>query len=82
MGTLPADLQEILGAVDRADDAADALAASLSEEQFHWQPDEGRAWSVAQCLEHLATSNLVYGDAIRGGRARDQSRRESSDGRS
>lgn len=67
MNSLPADLQEILDAVDHADRAADVLVADLTEEQFHWQPDGGRAWSIAQCLEHLATTNAIYGDAIQTG---------------
>ena len=63
---LPADLQSILDQIDDADRAADPLVSNLSDHQFHWQPDEGRSWSVGQCLEHLATINTLYGDAIRG----------------
>lgn len=59
MGLRP-DLQEVLDAFDAADRAAEATASPLSDTQFHWQPNEGRAWSVAQCLEHLATANELY----------------------
>jgi hypothetical protein len=62
---LPPDLQKILDDLDGADAAADALAADLTDEQFRWQPDEGRRWSVGQCLEHLAKSNATYGVAMR-----------------
>ena len=67
MATLPPDLQKVLDDIDAADRAGDALVAGLSDAQLHWQPDGGRGWSVAQCLEHLATMNQLYGGAIRGG---------------
>ena len=62
--TLPADLQRLLEEIEDADQAGDVIASKLSDEQFNWQPDGGRGWSVAQCLEHLAAINVVYGDAI------------------
>ena len=65
--TLPADIQQVLDEIEESDRAADALAANLSDTQFHWQPDGGRSWSIAQCLEHLATINVFYGSAVRGG---------------
>jgi DinB superfamily len=61
---LPADAQQLLDEIDAADRAADSLTANLTDEQFHWQPDGGRRWSIAQCLEHLATANDLYGGAI------------------
>ena len=63
--TLPADLQALLDQIDDADRAAETLCAGLSDEQFHWQPDGGRGWSIAQCLEHLAAINDLYGGSIR-----------------
>jgi len=62
---LPPDIQQILDEIDNADRAAELLVSSLSDAQFHWQPDEGRRWSIAQCLEHLAAINTLYGGAIR-----------------
>ena len=62
--TVRPDLQEILDAVDAADRAAESLTRPLTDEQFHWQPEGGRSWSVAQCFDHLATSNKVYGAAM------------------
>jgi hypothetical protein len=65
MAPLPSDLEEVLTQIDALDRAADIIASPLSDTQFHWQPDEGRAWSVALCLEHLATANRVYGEPMR-----------------
>ena len=44
--------------------AADAIAARVNDEEFVWQPDTGRRWSIALCLDHLAVANAVYGAAI------------------
>jgi len=66
MKPLPADLQRYVDALDAADTAADSLASRVTEEEFLWQPDEGRRWSIALCLDHLAVANSVYGAAIRG----------------
>lgn len=46
--------------------AADARAVTdgLSAESGHWRPRPD-AWSVAECLDHLATANRVYLDAMR-----------------
>lgn len=78
--TLPADLQEIVDAIDAADREAEAIAAGLSDAQFFWRPDAGRAWSVALCLDHLATANSVYCDgmerAAKEARARNWRRRD------
>jgi hypothetical protein len=62
---LPPDLQRLLDEIDDADRAAETLTADLSDQQFHWQPDAGRSWSIAQCLEHLAAINELYGGSIR-----------------
>lgn len=58
------DLQGVIDEIDTADRAAEDLVAPLSDEQFHWQPAPGRSWSVAQCLDHLATIDVYYGAAI------------------
>jgi len=65
MPPLPDDLQKFADALDAADARADALAGRVSEEQFFWQPEEGRRWSIALCLDHLAVANTVYGAAMR-----------------
>ena len=63
---LPPDLQTILDQIDAADRAAEAIAARVTEEQFRWQPDGGRRWSIAECLDHLAVTNVLYAAAMRG----------------
>ena len=63
--TLPDDVQRIIGQLDEADRTAEALVAPLSDQQFHWQPDGGTRWSVAQCLEHLATADALYAGLMR-----------------
>jgi hypothetical protein len=79
MPALPPDLQTFYDHVDAADQRAERLTAGLTDEQFLWRPDEGRRWSVALCLDHLAVSNTVYGEAVHAGieqaRARGWTRR-------
>ena len=65
MSPLPPDLQKLSEAMDAADATADALASRVSDQEFFWQPDQGRRWSIALCLDHLAVANRVYGRAIR-----------------
>jgi hypothetical protein len=67
MTQLPADLQSLLDQIDAADRAGAELAATTTDEQFHWRPRDGRGWSIAQCLDHLAVMNKHYGTAVRGG---------------
>ena len=57
--TLPADLQELENALDAAERDARALVSGLTESQGTWRADAG-SWSVAECLDHLATANRVY----------------------
>lgn len=66
MAALPLrhDLQQLLDELDVIDRTVDALVAPLTDAQFFWQPNEGTSWSVAQCLEHLAIANALYGAAI------------------
>jgi DinB family protein len=77
--TLPSDLQRILNDIDQADRAGVVLADFCTDEQFYWQP-RGGGWSIAQCLDHLGSMNVVYGNAIRKGidaaRTRGLARRE------
>jgi hypothetical protein len=67
MTALPPDLQQIVDDIDHADRAAERIAASCTDEQFHWRPRNGEGWSIAQCLDHLATINAFYSKAIRKG---------------
>jgi hypothetical protein len=45
--------------LDAAERDARALVNGLSEEQGTWRAEPG-SWSVAECLEHLATASRVY----------------------
>ena len=61
---LPGDLQRLSDDMDAADAAAERLSASLTDAEFFWQPDGGTRWSVAQCLDHLAVADGLYGAAM------------------
>ena len=41
-----------------------ALTDGLDEVALNWQPEEGRGWSIAQCLDHLALTDDLYGQAL------------------
>ena len=58
-GNLPADLRNLHDQLDAAERDAQALVAGLAEEQGTWRPEVG-SWSIAECLDHLATGNRVY----------------------
>jgi hypothetical protein len=58
--SLPQDIASYLAQLDEADRAANDLVAGLSDEQANWRPHGGAAWSVAQCLDHMATTNMAY----------------------
>jgi hypothetical protein len=61
--SLPHDLQSILNELDRTDEDARQLVASLTEAQLNWHPSP-TAWSVAQCLAHLGQMNSVLTAAL------------------
>jgi hypothetical protein len=67
MATLPHDLQDLLDQIDSADRAGADIAAGITDEQFQWQPDGGRSWSIGECLDHLAKMNRLYGGVVRSG---------------
>jgi hypothetical protein len=63
---LPSDLHDLLDQLAAADRGSDALVARLDERTGTARPAEG-AWSVAECLDHLATTNRVYLAALHDG---------------
>lgn len=71
----PADIQAFEDALDAAERDARALVAGLTEDQGAWRAEAG-SWSVAECLDHLATANRVYLGAMQQSavRAREQGR--------
>lgn len=54
-----ADIRELEEALDAAERDARTLVSGLTEGQGTWRADPG-SWSVAECLDHLATANRVY----------------------
>jgi hypothetical protein len=61
---VPPDLKAILDDIEKSDQEARRIIAGLSEVQVNWQPRDA-AWSMAQCLDHLARANTVYAAALR-----------------
>jgi len=59
MDVLPTDLQRLDEALDAAERDARALVAGLTDTGGGWRAEPG-SWSVAECLDHLATANRVY----------------------
>ena len=76
--SVPADIRDLEDQLDKADQDARALVAGLTEERGAWRQVPG-SWSVAECLDHLATANRVYVRAMRepAARARRDGRRRS-----
>jgi hypothetical protein len=58
------DLAELDAAFDDAERDMRAVVAGLGEAAGTWRPAPD-AWSVAECLDHLATANRVYLAAMR-----------------
>jgi len=63
--TLACTAEQYLVELRRQSKQAGELIAGLTVAQFNWQPNAGRSWSIAQCLEHLTATNQVYLAAIR-----------------
>jgi hypothetical protein len=57
--TLPAEMKAIEDQLDAAERDARALVDGLDDRRGSWRPAPG-AWSVSQCLDHLAVANRVY----------------------
>jgi hypothetical protein len=53
------DIAALEQAFDAAERDARTLVAGLSERLGTWRSD-ARSWSIAECLDHLATANRVY----------------------
>ena len=54
-----ADIRTLEAALDAVDDDARRLLDGLTAEQGIWRPSPD-TWSIAHCLDHLATANGVY----------------------
>jgi hypothetical protein len=60
---LPPELAALSEALDAIDADERALVEGLSEAAGTWRREPG-TWSVAECLDHLATANRVYLEAM------------------
>lgn len=59
----PLDVPALAAQYDAATADAEALTSGLTEAQARWRPRPG-AWSVAECLSHLAVLNRTYLDGF------------------
>ena len=57
--SVPADIRDLEEQLDAAEGDAQELVRGLTEQHGAWRAEPG-AWSVAECLDHLATANRVY----------------------
>lgn len=55
---------EFIAELERQSAQAQTLAIGLNQAALNWQPDGGKSWSVAQCLDHLTTMNAIYLKAL------------------
>ena len=62
-GTRPADIQALEDALNAVERDARKLVEGLTDEQGIWRADPA-SWSVAECLDHLATADRVYLQAM------------------
>jgi hypothetical protein len=58
------DIKDLEDQLDAAELDGQALAAGLAEERGGWRVETG-SWSVAECLDHLASANRVYLHAMK-----------------
>ena len=73
--TTPPEITQLLDELDAAQRDATSLVSGLSAERGMWHASP-ESWSVAECLDHLATANTVYLNAMEApaARARQDSR--------
>src|SRR5574338_884571 len=60
----PDEITALRRELDGADAELRAIVAGLNDELGAWRAAEG-TWSIAECVDHLATTNRVYLDAMR-----------------
>jgi len=58
------DVMRILSDITVNEAVARDISAGLNEEQLNWQQVSGRSWSILQCLDHMALTNLKYTAAM------------------
>lgn len=52
-------LSGLISAANEITNETRAVFGNLSAQQLNWKPDASQ-WSVAQCIDHLLTSNAAY----------------------
>lgn len=57
--SLARELDDFRQQFEQLADEADALAGTLTDDQFNWRPEDTR-WSIAQCIEHLNVTARLY----------------------
>ena len=70
MSGLPEWTTRLIGEFTASDARAEAISRTLTRDQLNWKPRPD-AWSVGQCLAHLAAGNELYLDAIEAALTRD-----------
>src|SRR5215510_15453552 len=75
----PPDIQALQDQLNAAEQEARTLVSGLDEKLGAWRARED-SWSVAECLDHLATANRVYLSAMQKAalQAREQGRQRRS----
>lgn len=61
---LPPDVARIIDDIDDIEARVRRLTEPLTPSQLNWQPDGGRGWSIAQCLDHLRVTGDLYLPAL------------------
>lgn len=62
----PTQASSLLDELRAIRESAELLIARVPDDRvFSWQPQDGRAWSVGQCLDHLSQSNRLYITSLR-----------------
>jgi hypothetical protein len=60
----PPDLLAVAEALEQCEVEAQSVLTGLTDEHVNWRPESG-SWSIGQCLDHLAKTNVVYTAAMR-----------------
>ncbi len=63
MSTMSESRDAIFQQLQKSERAAEELIIGLSPLQVNWRPNAS-AWSICQCLDHLARTNRIYGQAM------------------
>lgn len=61
--------ESILRQMQDAEESAARLFEGVSAIQGNWRPQDGSAWSIWQCVEHLSLTNQIYAKALNEGLA-------------